>query len=335
MSGQPPNPRNEQGARRPRTTEAVVASMGHVAATGLVALVGLVLVVGPAHLRALLEVELAQGMTPTRWLLPVAGHLMLSAMVWALLFFGARTLKRFSARERSPRLVRARGAVATETLIVMPVLLLLVFGLAQLAVVNIAGMLANYAAVQAGRAVWVWHPETQPLNDESARRGVTDAMVVDHARAQAAAALAPVAPGDHQMSGGEGSAVLERMRTMMMASQVESPPNDSGRMVQEAGFDAATNEDAAFWRALDGSSFPERTSRKITFAFLATEVEVITRGSEVGASLTYQHYIAFPLVGAIFGEQSSVGGRSGSFSTITREFLLPAQVQPNAETPEL
>ncbi|TXD34677.1 hypothetical protein FRC96_13780 [Lujinxingia vulgaris] len=335
MSGPHPQNLNTQGARRPRWIEASVASLGHVAATGMVALVGLVWVVGPGHLRALLEVELAQGWAASRWLGPVAGHLALSALVWATLVVAGRALQGFGARQRSPRLVRARGAVATETLIVMPVLLLLVFGLAQLAVVNIAGMLANYAAVQAGRAVWVWHPETQPLNDQSARRGVTDAMVIDHARAQAAAALAPVAPGDHQMSGGEGSAVLERMRGMMMASQVESPPNDSGRMVQEAGFDAATNEDAAFWRALDGSSFPERTSRKITFAYLATEVEVVTRGEDVGASLTYQHYVAFPLVGAIFGEQSSVGGRSGNFSTITREFLLPAQVQPNAETPEL
>ncbi|RDV38574.1 hypothetical protein DV096_07105 [Bradymonadaceae bacterium TMQ3] len=335
MSGPHPQDLNTQDARRPRWIEAAVASLGHVMATGLVALAALMVVVGPGHVRALLEVELAQGWVPERWLGPVAAHLVLSALVWALIVAAGRALRGFSAGSRSPRLVRARGAVATETLIVMPVLLLLVFGLAQLAVVNIAGMLANYAAIQAGRAVWVWHPETQPLNDQSARRGVSEEMVIDHARAQAAAALAPVAPGDHQMSNGEGSAVLERMRVMMMASQIESPPNDSGRLVGEVGFEAATNEDAAFWRALDGSSFPERTSRKITFAFLATDVELVSRGDEVGASLTYRHYIAFPLVGAIFGEQSSVGGRSGSFSAITREFLLPAQVQPNAETPEL
>lgn len=332
MTGQEQTHKSEPSARRPRGMEGVMVLLGHSAATLVVALLGLVAVLGPGHLRALLELESA---TATPWVGHVAGHLALSALCWALIYMAGRTLVQAAGRERSPRLVRAQGAVATETLIVMPVLLMLVFGLAQLAVVNIAGMLANYAAVQAGRAVWVWHPETQPLNDESARRGVTEAMVADHARVQAAAALAPVAPGDHQISGDMGSPAFTRMRGMMMASQVENPPNDSGRIAQDIGFDSATDKDAAFWRALDGSSFPERTARKMSFAYLATEVEVVDRGEEVGARLTYHHYVAFPLMGGIFGEDATVGGRAGAYSTITREFLLPAQVQPNAETPEL
>src|SRR5690554_1150892 len=243
MTGQEQTHKSTRSARRPRGMEGVMVLLGHGVATLVVALLGLMAVLGPGHLRALLELESA---TATPWLGHVAGHLALSALCWALIYLAGRALLKAARPERSPRLVRAQGAVATETLIVMPVLLLLVFGLAQLAVVNIAGMLANYAAVQAGRAVWVWHPETQPLNDQGARRGVTEAMVIDHARVQAAAALAPVAPGDHQISGDLGSPAFTRMCGMMMTSQVENPPNDSGRVAQNIGFDSAGNEDATF-----------------------------------------------------------------------------------------
>ena len=53
-------------------------------------------------------------------------------------------------------------------------------------------------------------------------------------------------------------------------------------------------------------------------------VTVRTSG-EVGASVAYKHYQAFPLVGRLFGSYDTVNNRPGYYSTITREYYLTQQ----------
>ena len=79
-------------------------------------------------------------------------HLGISVCVWALFVILFHTV-RPDPTDVSRRFRATRGTVLTETLIVIPVALTLTFGLAQLAVMNVAGILANLASVQAGR----WH----------------------------------------------------------------------------------------------------------------------------------------------------------------------------------
>ncbi|MBA2663134.1 MAG: hypothetical protein H0U74_12630 [Bradymonadaceae bacterium] len=261
-------------------------------------------------------------------------HLGVSACFWAalvLLFHALRSS--FKSPERAVR--SRRGSVMTETLIVIPVALLLTFGLAQLAIVNIGGILTNLATVQAARTAWLWLPEVQ-----AERRGVTRNRVVDLARIQAAAIVAPTAPSDFQLAGTEGSEFFRNMRGVLVGTQLNSPPNDSGRQGKERALqlavsdgDAASGKEISFNRALDFSSFSTRTARKFSFAYLATEVSLIQTGEQVGARVTYKQLCVFPIANHIFGSGDTVGPRRGSYAAITREFTLHQQLDPNAKMP--
>ncbi|MFU8803113.1 MAG: hypothetical protein ACNA8W_04810 [Bradymonadaceae bacterium] len=265
-------------------------------------------------------------------------HLGVATCLWAALYLGWIALRQaFGTSKRA--MITARGTVLTETLIVLPVALALIFGLAQLAVMNVAGMLTNLASVQAARTVWIWMPETRPLAGEDARRGVTRQDVAELARIQAAAAVTPAAPADLRLSPDVGSELFELMRGSFIASQLEWLPNDAGRTgIGEAHrlADArgeTDGENLTFWRALDGSSFLTRTARKFTFAYLATEVEILERGEWVGARVTYKQLAAFPVTNYIFGTHDTVGERQGAYSSIVREFDLKMQLDPNAKYP--
>lgn len=267
----------------------------------------------------------------------LAVHVGVSATLWAMVaLLGAAFL---SNEGRSRRVVRrARGTVITETLIVMPILLVLIFGIAQLAVVNIAGMLLNYGTHQAGRTVWLWAPEVNPINGKAARRGVNADRVEEVARVQAAAALTPVAPGEFKADDpGAAAPQFEMMRGLLLATQSANPSNNSGLDAMDAArgqseFTSAT--DLAFFRALDTATYPERTVRKFTFAYSAIELDVIDDSSQAGVRVTYQHKMTFPMVGRIFGgTPGTVAGAPGVYSEMVREAIFMAQVPPNAELP--
>lgn len=260
-------------------------------------------------------------------------HIAISACLWILLVLLVQLMRPDSAAKASRRFRATRGSVMTETLIVMPVALLLTFGLAQLAVMNIAGILANLASVQAGRTVWLWQPESA-----SSRQNVTEALVQDLARIQAAVVMAPAAPGDFKLTGSEGSPLFKQMRGSLIGAQVSAPSRDAGNqgMIQAVQLAKASGDvgpDRAFHRALDGGTFIKRTARKVTFAYLATTVEVINSGEQVGARITYRQLCAFPVVSMIFGESGTVGPRNGRYAEIKREFTLHKQLDSNENKP--
>jgi hypothetical protein len=278
-------------------------------------------------------VELAQIRFANTGELPafeLAIHIALATSMWLLIasLFGTR-------RSRMNRQLRLpTGTAMTETLIALPVCLLLIFGIGQMAVNNIAGIFADLAAFQSGRAVWVWYPEWQ------AGRADTDrGQVEEMARIQAAAVLVPVAPGDFAVDAGTGDAPnVARALGMLYGRHNDAGGSDVGRAsYDEAAMHVRSAGDGGssgrFSRALDESTFKTRTARKFAAAFSASEVELLDRANEVGVRLTYNHLNVFPLVGAVFGQRAEHGGRGGYYAPIVREFTLPTQVTPNARMP--
>ncbi|MFW6058513.1 MAG: hypothetical protein ACOC9W_06625, partial [Persicimonas sp.] len=140
----------------------------------------------------------------------IAVHLGLAGCMWALAVLGFEVVT--SRRAPVKKLLDAAdGSVMTETLVVLPIFLLLTFGIAQLAVNNMAGLVTNTAVFQSGRTVWLWTSEA-----EASRRGVTMDKVRELARVQAAAVLTPVAPGEFIQSLGGGSDEFLQMRGALL-----------------------------------------------------------------------------------------------------------------------
>ncbi len=265
----------------------------------------------------------------------VALHIGLASCLWALIALGFQVFT--ASRQPVKKLLGTRrGGVMTETLVVLPVFLLLTFGIAQLAVNNMAGLIANTAVFQSGRTVWLWSSEA-----DAGRRGVNDTKVKNLARVQAAAVMTPVAPGDFVQDITGGTDEFEQMRGVLLGSQLPAFSTDSGQLAMTAtpAFLAGTAltknplQDSSFYRAFDDSNFRSRTVRKFTFAYHATEVTVIENTEEVGASLVYRHQQAFPFVSHIFGDLDVVGARPDHYTTIEREFTMPRQIPPNTQVP--
>ena len=233
----------------------------------------------------------------------------------------------------------ARGTVLTEFLIILPVFLLLTFGMAQLAINNMAGMLANVAVYEAARAVWIWQPEVDT--------GRATADPVDRARIAASQVMTPVAPGNFMVIPTGLSAEFRASRNALMLSQIPfggsipSGLTDLGAGAGSISLQSA-EKDLSMSKALDTSTFLSRSLTKYTHAYLATNVEVIN-GSEIGATLTYQHNQVMPLVGIIFGKKSgglfgvnfdAPGMRSGYYATYQRSYAIKAQAwKPNITMP--
>ncbi|MFU8807360.1 MAG: hypothetical protein ACNA8W_26360, partial [Bradymonadaceae bacterium] len=214
--------------------------------------------------------------TSTFWGLAV--QFGLSACVWALLVISFQ-LFRERSRGKKLSIIHARGTVLTETLIILPVLILLIFGLAQLSVNNMTGVLNRVAAYQAARSVWVWGPE-----------GIDDAELRDRARIAVALVMAPVAPSDFVNSAGVAgfsfgdgglSPRANRVR-MAMSTRFLSVDGVIGNFI-----DGPSETNLTFTRALDTGSMGRRGVRKFTHSYISTEVHTIINGAEVGVEYTY------------------------------------------------
>lgn len=268
--------------------------------------------------------------------LDTALFLGLAACLWALVVI----LFEIVTARRAPlsRVLRLqRGSVLTETLIVLPIFLLLTFGIAQLAINNIAGMLTNAAVFQAGRTAWLWSSEA-----DARRMGVSLNMAKEKARVQAAAVLTPVAPGEYVQTLGSGTAEFRQMRGILIGSQVPSFSANTGQigmtmapaLMLGDNMMSTTETNSSFTRALDTTSWRQRTARKFSFAYQATDVKVTNSGNQINVELTYSHHQGFPLVGKIFGDSyTMIGGRPGYYAKITRHFSMRKQLAPNKRTP--
>lgn len=263
-------------------------------------------------------------------------HVLLSGTVWALLFI---TFKLVAAKRARRKVFKvARGTAVTETLIILPVWIMLSMGLLQLSVMNIAGILANLATFQAARTVWVWSGD-RPTNPS-----VSYMTVMTKARVQAAYALTPVAPGDYFRNSIFVSNSFKAARAGMIAQQIPVPINDSGSLGYALAY-ATELEDLggairmgnagnlALWRSLDGTSFPTRSVRKFTWAYNATTVVPVMALTRTGCLLIYSQQIAMPLAPWVFGERSMVGGRIGYYRRFVRQFHFNGQPNANRSVP--
>ncbi len=267
-------------------------------------------------------------------------HMLYSMAIWgtgAALFFWMR---RGVSPQEGPGRVRvtstSRGAVMVETLLILVPFLLLTSGLAQLAMLNVAGLLADLAAFQGARTAWIWQPEA-----DAGRNGTTDDDVLFRARTASALVLAPTAGANffvgRNFPRGSGPP-FRRARTGITASfrsglpltgQQEWSMSANNWRYFQLSADQATAEFTSFSSALDTTSFHLRAGRKCTMAFMNLEdYEIITRdgssGQEIGVSFTYNYNMLFPWFAYIWGRQNVQGMRVANYSPIPREFTFPA-----------
>lgn len=328
-------------------------AVGHGAATLLVAALVWLLVVPPEYVepigRRLLGNDEVWQMSTTALLI----HLGLAACIWALvvILYKLVMLYRAEGRQRTVRL--ARGSVMTETLIIMPLFFLLTFGMAQLAVSNIAAILANVAAYEAARAAWIWQPE----EDGGGRMGIADGIAVEKCRIAVALVMLPVANGEF-FSDPRLPTYASKMRVNAVGAHIpfggtltSLDPEISDLIAGAASLQlrVAVRSQQTMPRALDTGSFIRRTATKFTHAFHASGCAI---NDDHSVTMTYALHIAMPLMGPVFGEKRApstnisefinsgfgdlegVGGRWGYFSTYTRELGFRKQMLPNPKMPQ-
>lgn len=274
--------------------------------------------------------------------LNLAIHLITSAMIWIAIQRAIALLERPKISVK-----RATGSVMTETLVIMPLFLLLAFGMGQLALNNVAAILGNVAVYQAARTAWIWMPEEQV---DQKRQGIEEGTAVEKARVAAAMVMLPAAPGDYFFGEleGENTAFAEKARLVAAASHVpggglitDAVGDDINQIADffsqgTAGAFSNPLDYLSFSTALDQSNFITRTLKKFSLAYNSTTIEIDEETHEV--TMTYLHFQGMPYVGRVFGEKMYFDGptfRPGYYAKIERTYGFLKQANlPNASTPD-
>lgn len=260
--------------------------------------------------------------------------LAITATMWVFIYLVIAYAR--SAKQKIS-VVRATGTVLTETLIALPVLLMLVSGLIQLSINNIGGILANVAVFQASRAAHLWVGEA-----ENGRGNVTLGMATERSRIVAASVMTPVASGDYMVDLLSGSPTFMQARAAFVANQLPIISGDTGALgfatvflLQAEDVGGILDNNISMARSFDRTTFRLRTVRKFTMAYHGTQVMIDAGGSDVRTRMIYSHFIGMPFVGRVFGTLGSVGGRSGYFTAYERELVLPRALDafPDFPTP--
>lgn len=273
--------------------------------------------------------------------LGIAGHLGLCALVWATLFLSATRMRQLWRANAEPVRLTPKpiGSVLTETLVVLPVALVLIMGIAQLALVNITGTLADLAVIQSARSAWVWMPEAT-----EGRFNVDRSLVAEKARVQAAAVLAPTASSEfgNFRLGAHPDYTKTFQKTMgaIFGTQIEGGGGSNVGAYARARAEQkltpglnTTPSEFSFFLAFDASKFEDRTARKFYNAWAHTEVELAETGDRIGVTMTHHYFVLMPLVAGIFGEHKQINGKHGYFLTLERKYTLRKQVKVNAKLP--
>lgn len=265
----------------------------------------------------------------------VSVHVAMSALFWGVCVCGYKMLSA-PRKTRRLRLATSRGTAIVEMLIILMPFLMMTGGLAQLSINNITGVAAHLAAYQAGRTYWVWEKEFHTDTERPNAFRVTSTDVQRIARLSAASALAPVAPSTNVMTPTSTPDELKALRGVMFShfqdggssSKGSTQITAAGAVTQGGQGPSGSGDDGlAFDTALDSDNFASRAARKLTFAYEATTVTPETAGGEVGATVVYLHFQAFPWFGWLFGSQATVAGRQGYYATYTRTYTVAAQVE--------
>lgn len=247
----------------------------------------------------------------------------LAVCTWAILFVAfTHVLARIRIR-KTMVVVKTRGSIMTESLIVLPVFLLLTFGLGQMGVNSMAGLLTTLGTFQAARTLAVWGPE---VGNNRSGTTVTQANARDRARIAAAAVIAPVAP----MSAGNITCTKTSAFTKMVEGMVSAGLSPVELPQQYKSFSSA----------LDNATFAQRGPSKFAGAYCSVgvtysgDMRTDPGATEVGTFTTnvqYQHKMVFPLVGPAFGGTLTAGGWQ---TTVERTYTLTHHLTPNPILPK-
>ncbi len=250
----------------------------------------------------------------------------LVAMAWGI---WAGLSRRRVATQRRVQLT-ARGAVMLESLIAIPVLLLLICGLMQLTLNNITMMMVNLATFEGARVAWIWEAEACPNCNASQRAS-------EYARVQVAAVLAPVADASGAVSPSVGGDRFERLRAAMVASQIPFAAGDgsgaSGDAMANRVIGPGSNS-LSVSRALGAQPYSVRSARQMTIAYESTRTTVRSNSSdEITFELTYRHRCTVPFVPQVFGDYGRIGQRRGYFMTMERTYTQKRLPRANRASP--
>lgn len=318
----------------------------HLSCTALVGVVTALGLIGPARLQALSDAY-ASGLSP-RWT-GLLLHTALAGCGWGVLVIAYRHLARRlggsqDREEGQLRIIRSTdGSVMTETLIVLPFLLLVTSGIAQLTMINLTGVLADLAAWDAARTAWIWEAERN-----LGRNGVDRDDVWVRSLTAASMTLAPTAGTDFTVGRNydRGSRPdFRRIRTAIVASFRKQPQqtgaDEWSQSQQNWGyfdlfggtgtnsFRSAEGRDLSVAQAFDSVDVIHRAGRKCTQAFMSLEdnFDVVRENGEVGVEFTYEYNLLFPWYAYIFGRVDNIGNRASHYAPISRKFMFPEQTQ--------
>lgn len=265
--------------------------------------------------------------------LDLALQLLLAMVLWGIVVL---CFAQFNAllrqRKKVTRIVVSnRGTVLTETLIALPVALLLIFGLCQLTLNNTAAIMTSLSAFQASRAVYLWHPETE--SGWARNGGVSKSQVEEKARIAAVSVLAPVAASDYLggqcATSSEFDAKVEAMMSTTLGGATGGIASMTGVRALAAGRALPFESEKSMAKAYDSDMFAIRGPIKMLFAYCNTTVNYQSNGTVNRTSVAYSHRATMPLVARIFGEVRP----TGIYSTIERSYEMPVQLHPNPAPP--
>ena len=260
----------------------------------------------------------------------LGGLVVISGLLWSSVALGWHVLAR--RRHTSLRVVRAaRGQVMLETLIILPVYLLVMMGSMQLALTSMAGLLTTLGSYQAGRAAAIWLPEQRISNP---RRTVSEAVVKDKVRVAVVSAVAPVvasgfASGLSTCDAADNSTTLtHKIEAMEGALNLGILPSLPG------GRTSGDRSQLTVGGAFDEGGMKNRIGPKMRFAYcLVDEPAFSFSGDKVTTSIVFNYQMVMPFVELAFGEFRNLHGRSGYYSAIKRSYQVRMQIPPNPVSP--
>lgn len=265
---------------------------------------------------------------------PVLLQVALGACIWAMCYLLFQWVRVSLRERRTPNkvLVKARGTILTETLIVFPVFLLLTSGLAQLSINTSASILTAVGTFQANRTAWLWEPETRPANARNGMSGRTD-EVDERARIAAASVIAPVVPAEFRGNCDFSDLFDARMRTITATGAYAGAAGaDAVRALVNTGSTGLPTE-LYYNKAFDTSPFYERGAKKLYLAYCLTSASHRTSGGNVVTTVEYTHANVFPWFSYIFGEERVAAGNPGRYAVFTNTASLPQQIDANPREP--